>query len=143
MNRKITTTLVFKKEYLNLGEDKLIDLIESLDINFLMSFSKPVKLYPIIENNELPKEALDPKVWEIPKGCYAIEEIENNNNESNKKEPTEKFIEKIHPDNYKPDKILAKLYPIIDEDEIPEEALDPKIWNIPEGYYAIYENIIK
>lgn len=139
MNRKITTTLVFKKEYLNLGEDKLIDLIESLDINFLMSFSKPVKLYPIIENNELPKEALDPKVWEIPKGYYAVED-----NKLNKRlEPTEKFIEKIHPDNYKPDKILAKLYPIIDEDEIPEEALDPKIWNIPEGYYAIYENIIK
>ena len=68
----IKSTLVFRKDYLDLGEDKLISLIESLDLDFLMSFSKPVKLYPVIENDEIPEEALDPKIWNIPEGYYAI-----------------------------------------------------------------------
>ena len=33
--------------------------------------------------------------------------------------------------------LIADLYPILEDTEIPEEALDPTIWNIPNGYYAI------
>lgn len=33
--------------------------------------------------------------------------------------------------------LIADLYPILENTEIPEEALDPTIWNIPNGYYAI------
>lgn len=33
--------------------------------------------------------------------------------------------------------LIADLYPISEDTEIPEEALDPTIWNIPNGYYAI------
>lgn len=29
------------------------------------------------------------------------------------------------------------LYPINENTEIPTNALDPRVWNIPEGYYAI------
>ena len=35
--------------------------------------------------------------------------------------------------NYK----IVMLYPINENTEIPTDALDPEIWNIPEGYYAI------
>ena len=34
------------------------------------------------------------------------------------------------------------LYPIT-EAGIPRKVMDPEIWNIPEGYYAICRNIIK
>ena len=33
--------------------------------------------------------------------------------------------------------LIADLYPILEGTEIPEKALDPTIWNIPNGYYAI------
>lgn len=33
--------------------------------------------------------------------------------------------------------LIADLYPILEDTEIPEEALDPTIWSIPNGYYAI------
>lgn len=32
---------------------------------------------------------------------------------------------------------FANLYRIKDDTVIPEDALDPEIWNVPEGYYAI------
>ena len=35
--------------------------------------------------------------------------------------------------NYK----IVMLYPINENTEIPTDALDPEIWTIPEGYYAI------
>lgn len=35
--------------------------------------------------------------------------------------------------NYK----IVMLYSINENTEIPTDALDPEIWNIPEGYYAI------
>ena len=35
--------------------------------------------------------------------------------------------------NYK----IVMLYPINENTEIPTDALDLEIWNIPEGYYAI------
>lgn len=35
--------------------------------------------------------------------------------------------------NYK----IVMLYPINENTEILTDALDPEIWNIPEGYYAI------
>jgi hypothetical protein len=34
---------------------------------------KVVDLYPIKENTEIPKEALNPMDWDIPEGYYAIE----------------------------------------------------------------------
>ena len=33
--------------------------------------------------------------------------------------------------------VVADLYPISENTVIPEEALNPSIWKIPEGYYAI------
>lgn len=35
--------------------------------------------------------------------------------------------------NYK----IVMLYPINENTEIPTDALDSGVWNIPEGYYAI------
>ncbi len=32
---------------------------------------------------------------------------------------------------------IVDLYPIEEDTIIPENALDPEIWEIPEGYYAI------
>lgn len=32
---------------------------------------------------------------------------------------------------------IVDLYPIEEDAIIPENALDPEIWEIPEGYYAI------
>ena len=32
---------------------------------------------------------------------------------------------------------IVNLYPVDEDTIIPEEALDPEIWDIPEGYYAI------
>lgn len=36
-----------------------------------------VDLYRIKEGTEIPREALDPKVWDIPEGYYALEHKEN------------------------------------------------------------------
>mgnify|MGYP005925679583 CR=1 FL=1 len=33
--------------------------------------------------------------------------------------------------------VVADLYPILEDTIIPEEALNPSIWKIPEGYYAV------
>ena len=33
--------------------------------------------------------------------------------------------------------MAVDLYRISEETIIPKEALDPEVWNIPEGYYAI------
>lgn len=35
--------------------------------------------------------------------------------------------------NYK----IVDLYPVDEDTIIPEEALDPEKWDVPEGYYAI------
>lgn len=37
--------------------------------------------------------------------------------------------------------MLVDLYPITEDTVIPKEALDPTIWNIPKGYYAIKEDL--
>lgn len=36
---------------------------------------------------------------------------------------------------------IVDLYPIDEDTIIPEEALDPEVWDIPEGYYAIERNL--
>ena len=96
--------------------------------------SKYVNLYPITEVG-IPRKALDPKIWEIPEGFYAMEpkpyigEVYLRNPRTYKKGVFE------DPAEFNP--IPATLYPIEDGKEIPENALDSTIWEIPEGYYAI------
>ena len=36
--------------------------------------------------------------------------------------------------------LLVELCPIIDDMQIPKDALNPEIWDIPEGYYAVMAN---
>lgn len=51
------------------SEEELIELIDPCPL----IKKKVVDLYPIKENTEIPKEALNPMDWDIPEGYYAIE----------------------------------------------------------------------
>lgn len=72
---------------------------------------------------------------------------EKNLNKSEKKLKKGEFIFKKHYNTEKTpcaewfDCRIANLYPITNKTKIPENALDPKVWDIPEGYYAIEENL--
>lgn len=54
-------------------EKKLTDEEKDIIRSHLECNYKIVMLYPINENTEVPKNALDPGVWNIPEGYYAIE----------------------------------------------------------------------
>lgn len=91
--------------------------------------SKYVDLYYILKDAGIPRKALDPKIWDIPEGFYAME--------------TRPYVDTIRlreDYNENPpihlDILFAYLYPIKEGEEIPKEALDPEIWDIPIGYYA-------
>ena len=135
---EIKTTMILKKELLKMNSND----IDNLDMDSFMSLAKYAKLYPIVENDTTPKEILDPEIWNIPEGYYAIEVLKPKKDNNRKKEIIGTYVEKRHPDKNGMNKILVNLYPIEDEDFIPREALDPKYWNIPEGYYAIVDGII-
>lgn len=65
MNKKIRKFEIIKQK------DKIDRLLR---IPYAMSFeTKIVDLYPINENTEIPTDALDPGVWNIPEGYYAID----------------------------------------------------------------------
>lgn len=95
--------------------------------------SKYVDLYYILKDAGIPRKALDPKIWDIPEGFYAME--------------TRLYVDTIQiKEKYRDDpryfgKLFAYFYPIKEDEEIPEEALDPKIWDIPIGYYATWKSI--
>lgn len=55
-------------------ERKLTDEEKDIIRSHLECNYKIVMLYPINENTEIPEDALDPEIWEIPEGYYAIEE---------------------------------------------------------------------
>lgn len=55
--------LIFLKDYHNTSKTPCSDWLDH----------KRVDLYPINENTEIPTDALDPGVWNIPEGYYAIE----------------------------------------------------------------------
>lgn len=54
-------------------EKKLTDEEKDIIRSHLECNYKIVMLYPINENTEIPKEALNPMDWDIPEGYYAIE----------------------------------------------------------------------
>lgn len=54
-------------------EKKLTDEEKDIIRSHLECNYKIVMLYPINENTEVPKNALDPGVWNIPEGYYAID----------------------------------------------------------------------
>lgn len=54
-------------------EKKLTDEEKDIIRSHLECNYKIVMLYPINENTEIPTDALDPGVWNIPEGYYAIE----------------------------------------------------------------------
>lgn len=54
-------------------ERKLTDEEKDIIRPHLECNYKIVMLYPINENTEIPKNALDPGVWNIPEGYYAID----------------------------------------------------------------------
>lgn len=55
--------LIFLKDYHNTSKTPCSDWLDH----------KRVDLYPINENTEIPTDALDPEIWNIPEGYYAIE----------------------------------------------------------------------
>lgn len=55
--------LIFLKDYHNTSKTPCSDWLDH----------KRVDLYPINEYTEIPTNALDPGVWNIPEGYYAIE----------------------------------------------------------------------
>ena len=95
--------------------------------------SKYVVLYYILPGAGIPRKALDPNIWEIPEGFYAMEpkpfvgEVLLKEKYRNMKNPI--YL----------DVLFAYLYPIKEGEEIPKNALDPEIWDIPDGYYATRE----
>lgn len=88
--------------------------------------SKYVDLYPITEVG-IPRKALDPTIWDIPEGFYALDI----------KSHYEEIFLKDNSNKQSSRPLLVHLFPIIEGKRIPKEALDPTIWNIPEGYYAL------
>ena len=54
-------------------ERKLTDEEKDIIRPHLECNYKIVMLYPINENTERPTDALDPEIWNIPEGYYAIE----------------------------------------------------------------------
>lgn len=58
----------------------IVNLKTSLNVSFLETpvignTKKLVNLYPITDNEKIPEEALNPEIWDIPEGYYAIEKI--------------------------------------------------------------------
>ena len=95
--------------------------------------SKYVNLYPITEVG-IPRKALDPKIWEIPEGFYALEISDEK--ESN--EPCIAIIKRKIPTTNEINEVDVYLYKINDIiDEVPEYSLDSEIWDIPTGYFAL------
>lgn len=109
--------------------------LKKVEGNESLLMFKYVDLYPIINKDAgIPRKALDPKIWEIPKGFYAMEPRVHKRVEIRLRKEPDRDI--ITPVCIKKSSSVT-LYPIEEGEEIPKEALDSKIWNIPEGYYAI------
>lgn len=49
--------------------------VSSLETPVIGNTKKLVNLYPITDNEKIPEEALNPEIWDIPEGYYAIEKI--------------------------------------------------------------------
>ena len=110
-----------------------------------------VDLYLISKDTIIPEDVIDSELYNIPEGYYAIEDKDPNSEFLFKalfgKNYTLKVLvylkesylerEEIFTRPKYPRSLLVELYPIWKDTIIPEDVIDPEIYDIPEGYYAI------
>ena len=69
--KKITTIVYLKEEFSEMNSP-YVKYLDSLIVD----------LYPILENTVIPEEALDPKIYDIPEGYYAVMTKSSDNKET-------------------------------------------------------------
>ena len=115
--------------------------LENLNFNSLVE-NKVVNLYFITKDTVVPDNALDPEIWNIPEGYYAIDFLYMKKDNKIRRSEIIKQKDKIDrllriPYAINFETKIVDLYPINEDSIIPEEALDSEKWDVPEGYYAI------